>query len=300
MKEFKKNKNGLFICEECGKECNKIIGLAAHIASKHNRKDYFDKWILEKTDNSCKYCDNETIYNGRWSRGGYNTYCSKKCKNLDGISNETKEKIKISLKNTCQKRYNKDSYTQTEEFKEKSKKTLFIKYGITNPMQSGVFKLKKETTNLKIYGFNTPPKSPEVKLKTKLNYFKKYGIYHHMHNPEIFRKVEKNSFVSKLHFSGVNFRGSYEEDFLNKYHNVLNIKSGFGIKYTMNEKEKVYYPDFYIKSLNLIVEIKNSWLAKRDETIINMKKESCIKNNYSFILIIDKNYKEFEKLIEFS
>jgi len=65
------------------------------------------------------------------------------------------------------------------------------------------------------------------------------------------------------------------------------------IKYTFNGKNKVYHPDFYIPSLNLIVEIKNSYLAEKDKEQIELKKQASINSGFKYIMIINKNYTQF-------
>jgi len=58
MKEFRKNKNGLFICEECNKICKDKTVLSIHNIKIHNLtpKQYFDKWIKDKGDDICVIC----------------------------------------------------------------------------------------------------------------------------------------------------------------------------------------------------------------------------------------------------
>jgi hypothetical protein len=61
----------------------------------------------------------------------------------------------------------------------------------------------------------------------------------------------------------------------------------------LNGKQRVYYPDFYLPEFNLLIEIKNSYLLKRDSEIIEAKKKACINAGFEYLLINDKNYKEF-------
>jgi hypothetical protein len=52
--------------------------------------------------------------------------------------------------------------------------------------------------------------------------------------------------------------------------------------------------DFYIPSLNLIVEIKNSHLAEINKEGIEAKKQATIAAGFNYIMIIDKDYTVFE------
>ena len=137
--KFKKNNKGLFICEECGLLFKNCSTLSWHIGLKHNKKEYFDKWIKEEHEGKCLKCGKEAKYLNRWDRG-YGNFCSKECKKKFGISENTKELIKISLKKTCNEKYGCNAYTQTEEFKTKAKKIWNEKYGVDCPFKSDTIK----------------------------------------------------------------------------------------------------------------------------------------------------------------
>jgi hypothetical protein len=94
------------------------------------------------------------------------------------------------------------------------------------------------------------------------------------------------------------YQGSYELDFLEKYYNKFpDIKRGPSIKYVYEGKNKIYYPDFYIPSLNLIIEIKNSYYVNKDKNKIKIKEQFVIKEGYSYCIIINKDYTKFIDLI---
>ena len=78
-------------------------------------------------------------------------------------------------------------------------------------------------------------------------------------NIEIFNKNQINRFKTKKH-NNLYYKSSYELDFIMicEEKNIL-IENGPTIKYSMFGKNKIYFPDFYIPKLNLIVEIKSSY-----------------------------------------
>ena len=45
----------------------------------------------------------------------------------------------------------------------------------------------------------------------------------------------------------------------------------------------------------MIVEIKNSHLAKRDKESIETKEKATVTSGYNYIMIIDKMYEQFEE-----
>ena len=74
---------------------------------------------------------------------------------------------------------------------------------------------------------------------------------------------------------------------------LLFIENGPSISYLFKGKNKVYHSDFLIPSLNLIVEIKSSYILTLD-TEVNKKKEECLNQGYKYMLILDKDYSEIQ------
>ena len=68
--------------------------------------------------------------------------------------------------------------------------------------------------------------------------------------------------------------------------------------YTLNDNQKIYYPDFYIPKYNLIIEIKSMYYYNLHTEMNLAKQKACIEQGYNFIFIIDKNYTEFENIIK--
>ncbi len=95
------------------------------------------------------------------------------------------------------------------------------------------------------------------------------------------------------------YQGTHELDFLTKYYDKLEITEMDSIVYFFNEKNRHYFPDFYITKYNTIVEIKSTYYYKLYLDKNLAKKEACLTNGYNFIFIIDKDYTEFENLLRF-
>jgi len=106
----------------------------------------------------------------------------------------------------------------------------------------------------------------------------------------------KNGFISKKYKNtNIWYQGSYELNFLENYYNIFpNIKRGPTIKYFFKNKNRIYFPDFYIASLNLIIEIKSSYWYKVHKESILKKEKATIANGFNYIIIIDKDYNIFE------
>ena len=54
MKEFRKNNEGFFTCEECNKAFSTRRGIGTHIGRKHYNKSYYDKWLKENGEGLCE------------------------------------------------------------------------------------------------------------------------------------------------------------------------------------------------------------------------------------------------------
>jgi len=279
----------------------------------------------------CDICDEETQLkktNYTKSLKSHNYYCCQKCVAYKvnktflkkyGVDNvfqleSTKDKIKetniekygvespqqnkdIKKKTlkTNLERYGTEYTFQSNEVKEKIKQSISEKYGVEHPMYSKEIKDKIKQTNLERYGFEYSTQNENVKKKFRTTCLKKYGVENPMQNDKIFEKTLKNSFYKK-NFNKLKYQGSYELDFIKKYEylNITNFKS---IEYEFNNKQRKYFPDFYYEEKNLIIEIKsdytyNKFLEKNLE-----KQKSCIDQGYDFIFIIDKDYKDFDILL---
>lgn len=120
-----------------------------------------------------------------------------------------------------------------------------------------------------------------------------------MQNQKIFDKSFKTRIkIYKYKNIKLTYQGTYELDFIKNFIDKINILNGYRINYiSKNGINRVYYSDFYIPSLNLIVEIKSSYTASLDDDLLE-KKLATITNGYNYILIMNKNYQEFINLID--
>jgi len=242
MKQFRKTKDDLFICEECGNTFIRACGLGKHINVFHSKKLYYDKWLKEENEDICKYCGNKTEYTGYWHKKlGYNKYCSNVCRNKGRLN---------SIETTNIMKYNVKCSFSIPSTIEKRKKTFIKIYGVDNNMKS-------------IIGFHK-------------NFLSRIIIKHY-----------KNT--------NLTYQGSYEYDFLEKFYKKYpDLKNGPSICYS---KTKIYHADFYIPKLNLVVEIKNDYLANRDKEEIELKKKATVVNGFNYIMIINKKYNLFKNYI---
>lgn len=274
-------------CKICNKTFKNVNYLSSHITKSHKdiqQQEYYDKYFKSKGDGICKICENETNFISIGK--GYKNCCSDKCN-------------KLNRKRGTKEKYGVDNVYMLDSVKNKIKETNKRKYGTENAYQSSYIKAKIKETNLKRYGVENPNYSQKIRKKIKATNLKKYGVEYPYQNENILQKCHRKSFkLREYKNTGIFYQGTYEFDFLEKYYNKYpDIQRGPRIKYNFNDNEHYYFPDFYIPSLNLIIECKNNYLYDRYRNKINSQEKAAIKNGYKYIIIINKNYKKLKEEI---
>lgn len=170
--------------------------------------------------------------------------------------------------------------------------TLKSKYGVSNSSQIKGVSNKVSNTKKVRYG-DERYNNRELAKKTM---FDKYGVDNALQDTFLFQKQQLSGFILKK-YGNLYYRGTYELDFI-KYCviNKIQIENGPSVKYIYDNKEKIYHSDFYLPEYNLICEIKSEYYYNLylDKNI--SKKYHCIKNNYNFTFIIDKNYSYIDEI----
>lgn len=237
----------------------------------------------------CDICDKikklpYQFYNKSIKNGGY-FCCSRKC---------SQNKRASSL----YENYGVNYPTQSKEIREIIKSTNIKNYGVEHNSQRSDIKEKKIETTLKNYGVENPSQSTIIKLKKENTSILNFGVKYHTQNTQIFNSIFK-IYLKKFKDYDLHYQSSYELDFLNYCNNNIFIDNISDykkcIKYNFKNEEKIYYPDFFIKKLNLIIEIKSSYWYNKFFDKNQAKMECCEKLGYNYIFIIDKNYSEFFK-----
>jgi hypothetical protein len=142
----------------------------------------------------------------------------------------------------------------------------------------------------------------------------RYGREHLLNDPDQQKKMLAGRKISGTYTwsdgsKEFTYTGSYEKDFLEFLDNILGFTNSSDIhspapqifRYKVDGKESFYIPDFYIESLNLIVEIKsktNNHYRQRDIHIEKTKDDILGNSGYNYIKIFDKDYRGFTKLLD--
>lgn len=171
-------------------------------------------------------CNNETC-NNRVTfiqyKHGYKKYCTHNC-SVKSLHN------KELHKQTCMMKYGVESYTQTDEFKKKSKLTSLDRYGVEYASKTIEFQNKCKNTSIEKYGVDHFLKSEKVKDKAKETNIKKYGVNSYTKTEDYNIKTRQTSLekFGETHYSKtIEYKEKCKQTNLEKY----------GVEYAIQNQE---------------------------------------------------------------
>jgi hypothetical protein len=200
--------------------------------------------------------------------------------------------VKEKSNKTMLEKYNVEHPSYSEEIKDKAKNTCLERYNVEHPLQSEEIKNKAKNTCIERYGVEYVSQAQEFKDKFKKTCLEKYGVEHISQSQEIQEKIQKNAKKYKEYImpSGVirKVQGyesfalnelvkSYEESDI-----ITDRKDIPRIGYKIDDKQKYYFPDIYIKSINKIIEVKSTWTYECKEDNIQEKANATKLKGYEY------------------
>lgn len=307
----------MYKCQICGKEYSdtafKSGKLSRHIESIHKMtiKEYYDIYLKVPNEDVCPICGKPNKFKGINKK--YTKYCSVSCSRHDpeliarqkqtclakyGVEHPSKAKtVKEKRKATCRDKYGVDYAIQAKVVRDKIRKTFNNRYNVDNCSQIPEVKKKKEETHILHYGTKNNFEISNIREKAiknaqselaihkrKQTCLNKYGVNNVLANPTIHSKgIEKakESIVNTKRKNNT-FNKSHIEDKM--YFKLIEI---FGINEVIRNYKSAKYPflcDFYVKSLNLYIELNIHWTHgkhwfdstnKNDLDILNVWKEKA-------------------------
>ena len=196
-----------------------------------------------------------------------------------GVENPSQsQEVLAKRKETNLARYGVDTFMQSSEFREKAKQTMQQKYGVDYTLQSEELKSKIKMTNLNKYGYTNPQQNLQVQDKTKQTNLERYGVEYLAQNKEIsnkqqetYKKHMQSLFGVDHHFQlesiqqkvyqtkMINHTWSSSEPEEEFYQYLLTKYNKTDIKRQYKDTRYPFMCDFYIKSLDLFIELNLSW-----------------------------------------
>ena len=169
---------------------------------------------------------------------------------------------------------------ENSEIYQKISQTCINKFGVDSPLKNKEVREKIKQTNIQKYGVDNPLKNKEIREKIKQTNIQKYGVDNPLKNKEIWKKSQDNRQISS--------KSKLENNFLN----YLKLKyEPDDIITQYKSKEYPYYCDFYIKSINLYIEIQGHWTHNDHPFDINNLNDQQIMNIWRTKSLSDKYYK---------
>lgn len=178
------------------------------------------------------------------------------------------------------------------KYRDDLKKEWNEKWGVDNPMKNPEIKNSQNKAVEKKYGVDTVLKDPKTREQIKATCIKKYGCEYPLQNAEIAERQMKTAYGGKEYTmpSGEIRRvQGYETFYLDEILKTEDESDIFSdridmpeIWYLYNGNYKRYYPDFWIKSKNLLVEIKSDYTMTIEPEKIMQKKKACQYLGYDF------------------
>jgi hypothetical protein len=179
-----------------------------------------------------------------------------------------------------------NSLTKTNVEKSKKKKSL-EKYGVEFILQSDEVREKIKQTNLEKYGVEHHLQNPEIYSKTKKTNLSKYGLEFPVMRVSSYTHKEykwKTGEISMVQGHEPIVLSELEEKGYTEHEVLTSVKDVPEIWYEVEGKKKRYFPDIYIPSENLIIEVKSQYILNK-ELEINLLKFQAVKDaGYEFRL----------------
>ncbi|AEA07158.1 putative Vsr/MutH/archaeal HJR family endonuclease [Lausannevirus] len=241
-----------------------------------------------------------------------------------GVDNPLKsQEIREKKNATMKKRYGKEHSAQVPEIMEKTKETNLRVYGVRCPLTTTENKTRSREgfikrfgnggshsdpgvrrkfteTMLKRYGKEHALQVPELKEKLLNTYKERFNAEHPFHTNEVYSKVLRSCFKVKeftfpsgrvVPYQGYEDfaiillmqEGQPEENIISCHESVL------GFMYLDGETKRKYYPDLFIPSENLIIEVKSTWTYEKtpeEKERVLKKLEVCRREGYNTRLLV--------------
>lgn len=202
-----------------------------------------------------------------------------------GVDNPLKcEKIKQQVNKTNIERYGSVCPLNNEKIREKAKQTLFNNYGVYNVAQSDVIKNKIRQNCLERYNVDWHSKRQDVWIKQCLTLDKQI-------KPN-YKKYKRYTLPSGKEITVQGYEDVALDVYILNLYNELDIENSIvfmnslNIQYTIDNTPHRYIPDFYIKSKNLLIEVKSEFTFYKDLEINYKKVEAAINKGFDIIILV--------------
>lgn len=172
------------------------------------------------------------------------------------ILNKIIDKVPLVLekrKTTNIKKYGSESYSSTDEFKERRKETWLAKYGVDNPA-----------------------KDPDIKDKIMAGQdHRRTNKFITLNGDKVRVQGNEDKVIKDLIKSGI------KEDEI-----ICDRKRIPKIPYNIDGKNRIYYPDIYLPRFNLLIEVKSIYTWQKYKSVNLAKIDAAKKAGYQIRVVV--------------
>lgn len=248
-------------------------------------KEYYDRFFKKETDGICEVCGKCTKFKWNLSTGrGYKLHCSTACSKRSDLHRSIVSNRFRGVdgeKKLAQFREKRSTYKHSPETIEKllnTKRKVAESMGITYSDYCSMVGTKGARSVSQESRLESTKRAMETRKNNghcfsigKTYDFDLYGdmIKVQGYEPGIFNLLIKDIGIVDL-VAGKKFTTPIE------YYNPI------------KQKVCLYYPDGYIPSLNMLIEVKSDYTMRLHAEMTNAKIQNCLSNGYNVMLIILK------------
>lgn len=247
--------------------CGKPTKFREHTQDENGKSSKFGSYNITCSTH-CRSILNNQLAKENWERDHPNEerYCAFKDPKIKeqikatliekyGVDNPAKSSvIKEKVKKTNEERYG-GWYMQTKEWKERVEKTNLKKYGTTYYTKTEEWKERVEKTNLEKYGASSYFASEEGKEKCKQIFLEKFGVDNPIKSEKIQQKIYNTKKKNKT-FNTSNLETQLYKSLCTIFGPEDIEREYKDTRYRNPENQRKYHCDFYIKSLDIFIELQ--------------------------------------------
>lgn len=248
----------------------------------------------------CEECGTETLRNLAWAKSSYDCLC-RKGKKIRNTARMTLEEFseKFDLANRMLKLHSyegQNAYADVECLSCGKRWSAFP--GNLRSHGCSVCAVKEMSRAcFEKHGVYNHGARPEVVRRRKRTMLRRYGVAYALQHRKFFRKMVDSSYgVYKIRVGKrkVEVQG-YERHavayLLSKGVSPTNLvflqdEELPVISYTYRGRTHTYYPDIYIKNINMIVEVKSTYTYFVNEKVNKIKRKACLDAGYRFKFLV--------------
>ena len=267
-------------CLETGKTYKSFRGFLNNLRHLNmTSKEYYDKHHKTEDEGICAICGNQTTYRSF----SYKKHCSDIC---SAKSPEHRKAVSerfinnpsalISFRNKIKKYHTPEIFKEKENKRKYTIKNKCLKLGISEYEYYSDHGRKTAENLSQEQIYQRTLKAQDTKEQRGIvsgrSGYKPYPFFDEFVNLQGWEPIVLDELINVYDLKKCDI-------------NVGRIKIPI-IKYIENEKQRSYFPDFFLPNHNLLIEVKSKFTLEKQYSNVMLKCQASIDNGYSIILLV--------------